>query len=250
MMGSCSVSFYEKVAEALDERGIESRIHDEVLLIPIASDVELSIESVALSENVENTLVNKITPAHVFVSRPLDSDEEEVFSSAFVGVVFSVDSAVETVNRFMATEQVVSIMSALIEGTDERLNDMPFRQDIRDPLTLRADVGDSSEICVEIEAGESTPVIKVIFSTTPVEAVEQLENTVEDIVRTLPAQPTEEEIARIYEETECHMGAEWVESIDVGVVDNFDELCDLLVVAQYMADTWEELLDPLESWDM
>lgn len=35
------MSFFEDLATALDNEGIESRVHDDVLFVPITSDLEI-----------------------------------------------------------------------------------------------------------------------------------------------------------------------------------------------------------------
>ena len=58
-----SVSFYSRIAEALDEVGIESRVVDGLLLVPIAPELEIQFQHI----EVEGGL-STIDAANVFVA--------------------------------------------------------------------------------------------------------------------------------------------------------------------------------------
>ena len=46
-----------------------------------------------------------------------------------MSVAFSVEDAVEAVARHIATDQVVTVLRDLLEGTDERIAELEFVQD-------------------------------------------------------------------------------------------------------------------------
>ena len=115
------MSFFEDIASALDAEGIESRVNDDVMFVPITSDLEIQF--------IE---IDPLLPAaNVYIAAADVDEDDEEFEAVLVSVAFSVDDAVEAVSRHIATDQVVTVLRDLLEGTDERIAELEFSQDER-----------------------------------------------------------------------------------------------------------------------
>ena len=147
------MSFFEDIASALDAEGIESRVNDDVMFVPITSDLEIQL--------VE---IDPILPAaNVYIAAADVDEDDEDFEAVLVSVAFSVDDAVEAVAKHIATDQVVTVLRDLLEGTDERIADLEFMQDEFNPNLVVAEVANDSELRVLVETVDGVPSAIVRF---------------------------------------------------------------------------------------
>lgn len=222
------MGFYEDIAAALDSEGVESRIHDDVLFVPIAPELEIQFRQVETSGRLSS-----VTAAQVFVATPEsfgggdgDSEggtlvdgalpegeaDEALFDTALVGVVFSAQAAVTEVFKHIATDEVVSVINDLLDGTDDRVADLDFSQDDTDPLLLMCPVALSSDLSVRLSVVDGEPRAEVQF------------------IAQSDAQGSAEEFAEV---------------LELGTFTDFNELFNALAVATANAEEWEELLTPV-----
>ena len=211
------MSFFEELAAALDQEGIESRGEDgasTALLVPITSDLEIHFE-----------VIDELLPAaNVYIAgADLDESDEgdEISDMVLVSVVFSVEDAVDAVIRHMATDQVVTVMRDLLEGTDERIADLEFTQSYFDPQVVTAPVAEDSEIHVLVEVVEGVATASVAF----IAGVSDMD---EDIREWAPEEP---------------------EMLELGTFTDFERLFDVLSLAADQAEAWEEQLVPFDDED-
>ena len=93
------MSFFEDIAAALDVDGIESRVHDDTMFVPITPELEIQF--------VE---IDPILPAaNVYIAAADVDEDDDDFEAVLVSVVFSVDDALDAVARHVATDQVVTV---------------------------------------------------------------------------------------------------------------------------------------------
>jgi len=259
-----SVSFYSRIAEALDEVGIESRVVDGLLLVPIAPELEIQFQHI----EVEGGL-STIDAANVFVARSddngddasaidgvigegatgeevVDEEGEESFEAALVSVVFSVEGAVEEVNKHMTTDQLVTVLHDLLEGTDDRISDLEFVQDSQDALAVSAEVGDGSLLHVQLadgDEGAQATVRFVAFGEDFDVLIEQAETELFSDDLDLD----DDERYELYQATVADIGELTKEVLELGTFTDFDLLFNALAVAQVQAREWETLLAPLDD---
>ena len=94
------MSFFEDIAAALDVDGIESRVHDDTMFVPITPELEIQF--------VE---IDPILPAaNVYIAAADVDEDDDDFEAVLVSVVFSVDDALDAVARHVATDQVVTVL--------------------------------------------------------------------------------------------------------------------------------------------
>ena len=282
------MSFYSRIAEALDEVGIESRVVDGLLLVPIAPELEIQFQHI----KVEGGL-STIDAANVFVARTdedgadgsdvenselaaavddefetdgLDSESDgdvdggedeagieeedgvndERFEAALVSVVFSVEGAVEEVNKHMTTDQLVTVLHDLLEGTDDRISNLEFVQDSRDALAVSAEVGDGSLLHVQLSDGDEGAQALVRFVAFGEDfdiLIEQAESELfsEDL------DLDDDERYELYQATVADIGELTKEVLELGTFTDFDLLFNALAVAEVQAREWESLLAPLDD---
>jgi hypothetical protein len=247
------VGFYVDIAEALDAEGIESRVNDGTLFVPVSEDLEVQF--------VDITGGTGIPGANVFLAMADVAEDDEEFEAALVGVVFSVEDAVATVARHVATDLVVGTVRDLIEGTDPRVVDLEFVQDPVEALTVSAQVGESSEIVVTFEGEEGTPTARVRFVTLGEDFEDLMDQAVAEIWDEEEDPDPEDDADGASHASEVdrqrileglvHDIADMTEEIlELGSYRDFDRLFDVLFVAQEQASAWEELLVPLEElWE-
>ena len=196
------MGFFEEIAEALDEEGIESRFNDATLFVPIAP--ELEIQFIEIDAN--------IAAANVFLARAEGFEGDDVdpeFDPTLVGVVFSVEAAVEEVSKHVATDGMINILEALLDGNDARVVDLDFEQDETDPLLVTAPIGRDSLLCVELIAEAPEPTATVQFVTFTEDNGETIE-----------------------------------EDLELGTFTDMEQLLDALEVSVVQAENWEDLLVP------
>lgn len=230
------MSFYEDLAAALDDIGFESRVNDDVLFVPITSDVELQF--------VE---IDPILPAaNVYVAAPGECDEESEFEAALVGVVFSVEDAVKTVIDQVNTDQVVTLLRDLLDGTDERIADLVFEQDAEVPSVVTADVTDTSTVVVAIEVIDEEPTATVSFVSVGDHFGALMQRAREEL-DAIGDGIEEEDRPLLLQELAMRVGEATEERLHLGSFQDFDRLFDVLALAAEKAEDWEEQLVPLED---
>ncbi len=147
------MSFFENIAAALDAEGIESRVNDDTMFVPITADLEIQF--------VE---IDQLLPAaNVYIAAADVDEDDEDFEAVLVSVAFSVEDAVEAVARHIATDQVVTVLRDLLEGTDERIAELEFVQDEFNPNLVVAEVANDSELRVLVETVDGVPSAIVRF---------------------------------------------------------------------------------------
>nr|VDG61737.1 Uncharacterised protein [Streptococcus thermophilus] len=144
------MSFFEDIAAGLDREGIESRVHDDTMFVPITSEVEIHFVEID----------PHLPAANVYIAAADVDEDDEDFEAVLVSVVFSVEGAVDTVARHMATDQIITVLRDLLEGTDERIGDLEFFQDPIDPHLVRAEVGENAELHVQVEVTDGTRALR------------------------------------------------------------------------------------------
>jgi hypothetical protein len=227
------MSFFEEIAAALDQDGIESRVHDDTMFVPITSDLEIQF--------VE---IDALMPAaNVYIAAADVDEDDEDFEAVLVSVVFSVADAVGTVARHVATDQVVTVLRDLLEGTDERIGDLEFFQDAVNANLVRAEVGENSELQVLVEVVGETPTAAVEFLTVGPHQDDLLDGVIDEFWESdAEAVLSEEDKQRLFG------GADVVDEVlDLGSFTDFDRLFDVLSLAADQAEDWEEQLLPFDD---
>ncbi|MBF4553264.1 hypothetical protein ACUY3M_04105 [Corynebacterium suicordis] len=235
------MGFYEDIAEALDSEDIESRIAEDTLFVPIAPELEIQfslIQGVGAAESIQ--------AANVFVAMADVSDEDEQFDAALVGVVFSVEAAVREVAKYMAMDQVISVLNELLEGDDERLDELEFEQDPYEPFVVYASVGEDSVLIVELSSEGAAPTGNVSFVTYGDDFDELLEQATEELIED-DEDVTESEKQEIFRSAVADVGEQTREVLELGTFEDFEAMFDALAVAAQQAYDWEEMLVPLDD---
>ena len=218
----------ELIAAALDREGIESRISGEALYVPISPDVDLRCEE-----------INSDIPAanvYVAVANTAPGDDASDDDAMLVTAIFTVEDAVDTVNFHVATDQAVTIIRDLLDGSDARIADLDFEQDDEDPTLLSADVGESSSLEVVTTVDSSSPSVSVAFVTyiDPDDADDTDEpddtDDSDDLDDTdLDASENDDDLSDDVA----------VEVMDLGVFKDYDTVFNVLSVAVDQAENWE-----------
>lgn len=229
------MSFFEDIAAALDENGIESRVNDDVMFVPINSDVDIQL--------VE---IDPILPAaNVYIAAADVDEDDENFEATLVGVVFSVEDAVAMVAEHVATDQVVTVLEDLVEGTDERIGDLEFYEDDSTSHLVRADVGENSELQVFVEVIGGVPTAIVHFVTLGIDYDEVIDEAIDELWESDgDAELTEEDRQRLFNDLQDEVGDEVMQ---LGIFTDFDRLFDVLSLAADQAEDWENQLAPLDD---
>lgn len=232
------MSFFEDIAAALDTEGIESRVHDDTMFVPITSDLE--IQFVEIDPH--------LPAANVYIAAADVDEDDENFEAVLVSVVFSVEDAVATVGRHVATDQVVTVLRDLLEGTDERIGDLEFYQDAVNANLVRAEVGANSELRVLVEVIDGVPSAMVQF----VAIGESFEDLIDQAIDELwesdgDAQLSEEDRQRMFADLTAEAELATDEVLDLGVFPDFDRLFDVISLAADQAEDWEEQLVPFDE---
>ncbi|WKK61304.1 hypothetical protein QYQ98_09880 [Corynebacterium sp. P3-F1] len=233
------MSFFEDIAAGLDREGIESRVHDETMFVPITSDVEIHFVEID----------PHLPAANVYIAAADVDEDDDEFETVLVSVVFSVEDAVQTAVKHMATDQVITVLSDLLEGTDERIGDLDFFQDPVDPNLVRAEVGDNAELHVQVELKDGTPCAAVTFVALP----ESYDDLLDDAIGELwesdgDAELTDEDREKLFATLQAEAINE-VETLDLGTFFDFDRLFDVLSLAADHAEDWEAQLLPFDDDD-
>ncbi|OEY23305.1 hypothetical protein A0K93_03665 [Corynebacterium sp. BCW_4722] len=231
------MSFFEDIAAALDREGIESRVGGDTMFVPMTAALE--IQFVEIDPH--------LPAANVYIAAADVDEDDEDFEAVLVAVVFSVEDAVAAVAEHMATDQVVTVLRDLLEGTDERIGDLEFFQDHLNPQQVRAEVGENAELQVVVEAVDGVPCAKVTFVALP----DDYDDVIEDAEGELwesdgDAELTEEDRARLFDAIHNEAVAD-AERLELGSFTDFDRLFDVLSLAADQAEDWEAQLLPVDD---
>lgn len=219
------MNFLELIAAALDREGIESRISGEALYVPISPDVDLRCEE-----------INSDIPAanvYVAVANTAPGDDASDDDAMLVTAIFTVEDAVDTVNFHVATDQAVTIIRDLLDGSDARIADLDFEQDDEDPTLLSADVGESSSLEVVTTVDSSSPSVSVAFVTyiDPDDA-----DDTDDVDDSDDLDDTDLDASENDDDLSDDVA---VEVMDLGVFKEYDTVFNVLSVAVDQAENWE-----------
>ncbi|OFP21122.1 DNA primase [Corynebacterium sp. HMSC066C02] len=243
------MSFFEDIASALDGEGIESRVNDDVMFVPITSDLEIQF--------VE---IDPILPAaNVYIAAADVDEDDEDFEAVLVSVAFSVDDAVEAVSRHIATDQVVTVLRDLLEGTDERIAELEFLQDEFNPNLVVAEVANDSELRVLVETIDGVPSAIVRFLSFDFDE-EELDELEDEAISKLwdidsPEDMSEEEHVAIFGDADDEDGGLApiievpAEALELGTYTDFDRLFDVLSLVSDQALDWEAQLVSIDDDD-
>ncbi|MGJ0184927.1 hypothetical protein [Corynebacterium glyciniphilum] len=240
------MGFYEDVAESLDSEGIESRVNDGTLFVPVSTDLEIQFVE------IEDGVPGGLSAANVFLAMADVAEDDEDFEAALVGVVFSVDDAVATVARHVATDLVVGVIRDLIDGTDSRIVDLQFEQDASDALRVSAEIGESAELVVTLDGESVEPTAHVEFISLGEGFEDLMDQAIAEVWDdgALSEEYSEMERQAMFRGLVANVADMSEEVLDLGQYTDFDRLFDVLALAQKQASHWESLLVPLETlWE-
>lgn len=243
------MSFFEDIASALDGEGIESRVNDDVMFVPITSDLEIQF--------VE---IDPLLPAaNVYIAAADVDEDDEDFEAVLVSVAFSVEDAVEAVSRHIATDQVVTVLRDLLEGTDERIAELEFVQDEFNPNLVVAEVANDSELRVLVETIDGVPSAVVRFLSFDFDE-EELDELEDEAISKLwdietPEDLSGEERVALFGDAEDADGGLApiievpAEALELGTYTDFDRLFDVLSLVSDQALDWEAQLVSIDDSD-
>lgn len=241
------MSFFEDIASALDAEGIESRVNDDVMFVPITSDLEIQF--------IE---IDPLLPAaNVYIAAADVAEDDEEFEAVLVSVAFSVDDAVEAVARHIATDQVVTVLRDLLEGTDERIAELEFVQDDFNPNLVVAEVANDSELRVLVETVDGTPcaVVRFVAFDFDEEEYEELED---EAIHELWENEGigmlgEDERLALLTAGDIDLTGPIIEvpaeTLELGTYTDFDRLFDVLGLVAEQAHDWEAQLVAFDDSD-
>lgn len=231
------MSFFEDIAASLDRDGIESRVGGDTLFVPMTAALELQFVEID----------PHLPAANVYIAAADVAEDDDDFEAVLVAVVFSVEDAVAAVAEHMATDQVITVLRDLLEGTDERIGDLEFFHDHLNPNQVRAEVGDNAELQVVVEAVDGVPRAKVTFVALP----EDYDDVLDDAEGELwesdgDAELSEEDRTRLFDVIHDEAVAD-AERLELGSFTDFDRLFDVLSLAADQAEDWEAQLVPVDD---
>ncbi len=241
------MSFFEDIANALDADGIESRVNDDVMFVPITSDLEIQF--------VE---IDPLLPAaNVYIAAADVDEDDDEFEAVLVSVAFSVDDAVEAVARHIATDQVVTVLRDLLEGTDERIAELEFVQDEFNPNLVVAEVANDSELRVLVEVVDGIPsaIVRFVAFDFNEDDYDDLEG--EAIAKLWEAEGVgalnEEERFALLSAGDVDIAGPVIEvpaeTLELGTYTDFDRLFDVLNLVSDQALEWESQLVAFDEGD-
>lgn len=234
------MSFFEDIASALDAEGIESRVNEDVMFVPITSDLEIQF--------VE---IDPLLPAaNVYIAAADVDEDDEEFEAVLVSVAFSVEDAVEAVSRHIATDQVVTVLRDLLEGTDERIAELEFDQDELNPHLVVAEVGNDSELRVLVETIDGVPsaIVRFLAFDFDEEDIEELEDEAVTEMWQVDEEGEdldENERLALFGNTasdDIPIVEVPAEALELGTYTDFDRLFDVLGLVSEQALDWEAQL--------
>ena len=229
------MNFLELIAAALDREGIESRISGGALFVPISPDVDLRCEE-----------INSDVPAanvYVAVANTASGDDASDDDAMLVTAIFTVEDAVDSVNFHVATDQAVTIIRDLLDGSDARIADLDFDQDDEDPTLLSADVGKSSSLEVVTTVDSASPSVSVAFVTyiDPDDADDSGDSDdVDDADESDDIDISDgDDLDASESDDDFRDDDVAVEFMDLGVFKDYDTVFNVLSVAVDQAENWE-----------
>lgn len=236
------MSFFEDIATALDAEGIESRVHDDIMFVPITSDLEIQFQE-----------IDPLLPAaNVYIAAADVDEDDEEFEAVLVSVAFSVADALDAVARHIATDQVVTVLRDLLEGTDERIAELEFAQDEFNPNLVVAEVANDSELRVLVESvdGEPCAVVRFVAFDFDEEEFEELED---ESIHELW------ELGDDFDDDRLELLSDGLgegpvieipaETLELGTYTDFDRLFDVLGLVSEQALDWEAQLVSFDDDD-
>ncbi len=232
------MSFFETIAAELDREGIESRVNEDTLFVPITNDLE--VQFVTLSE--------ELPAAEVYVAAADSDDIDDEFEAVLVSVVFSADDAVQAVQHHIATDQVVSLLRLLLEGDDRRLEELQFEQDPEEATLLTAEIGECSYIEVFVTAKGNQPQATVRFVTQDINLDELVDQVIEEFWDSdTETVLTDDDRRRMFAELYADAQSLRNEMMTLGTFTETEKLLDVLAFAVTHAEDWEEQLSPVDD---
>ena len=227
------MSFFEQIAAALDREGIESRVNDDTLFVPITSDLE--VQFVTIDED--------IPAAEVYVAAADVDDEDDEFEAVLVSAVFSVEDAVAAVAHHVATDQVVGLLRTLLDGDDDRIADLEFEQDPEEATLVTSEVGTSSLVQVLVTAHNNEPSAHVRFISQDA----NLDDIVDQAIAEFWDSDTEtvltdDDRRKMFADLYSDIQALRNEVLTLGTFRDFDKLMDVLALVVDRAEEWEDQL--------
>lgn len=227
------MSFFEQIAAALDREGIESRVNDDTLFVPITSDLE--VQFVTIDED--------IPAAEVYVAAADVDDEDDEFEAVLVSAVFSVEDAVAAVAHHVATDQVVGLLRTLLDGDDDRIADLEFEQDPEEATLVTSEVGTSSLVQVLVTAHNNEPSAHVRFISQDANLDDIVDQAIaefwdSDTETVLTDDDRRKMFADLYSDIQTLRN----EVLTLGTFKDFDKLMDVLALVVDRAEEWEDQL--------
>ena len=232
------MSFFEQIAAALDREGIESRVNDDTLFVPITSDLE--VQFVTIDED--------IPAAEVYVAAADVDDEDDEFEAVLVSAVFSVEDAVAAVAHHVATDQVVGLLRTLLDGDDDRIADLEFEQDPEEATLVTSEVGTSSLVQVLVTAHNNEPSAHVRFISQDANLDDIVDQAIaefwdSDTETVLTDDDRRKMFADLYSDIQTLRN----EVLTLGNFKDFDNLMDVLALVVDRAEEWEDQLAPVDD---
>ncbi|OHR32547.1 hypothetical protein HMPREF3042_06340 [Corynebacterium sp. HMSC074C05] len=232
------MSFFEQIAAALDREGIESRVNDDTLFVPITSDLE--VQFVTIDED--------IPAAEVYVAAADVDDEDDEFEAVLVSAVFSVEDAVAAVVHHVATDQVVGLLRTLLDGDDDRIADLEFEQDPEEATLVTSEVGTSSLVQVLVTAHNNEPSAHVRFISQDANLDDIVDQAIaefwdSDTETVLTDDDRRKMFADLYSDIQTLRN----EVLTLGTFKDFDKLMDVLALVVDRAEEWEDQLAPVDD---
>lgn len=232
------MSFFEQIAAALDREGIESRVNDDTLFVPITSDLE--VQFVTIDED--------IPAAEVYVAAADVDDEDDEFEAVLVSAVFSVEDAVAAVAHHVATDQVVGLLRTLLDGDDDRIADLEFEQDPEEATLVTSEVGTSSLVQVLVTAHNNEPSAHVRFISQDANLDDIVDQAIaefwdSDTETVLTDDDRRKMFADLYSDLQTLRN----EVLTLGTFKDFDKLMDVLALVVDRAEEWEDQLAPVDD---
>ena len=232
------MSFFEQIAAALDREGIESRVNDDTLFVPITSDLE--VQFVTIDED--------IPAAEVYVAAADVDDEDDEFEAVLVSAVFSVEDAVAAVAHHVATDQVVGLLRTLLDGDDDRIADLEFEQDPEEATLVTSEVGTSSLVQVLVTAHNNEPSEHVRFISQDANLDDIVDQAIaefwdSDTETVLTDDDRRKMFADLYSDIQTLRN----EVLTLGTFKDFDKLMDVLALVVDRAEEWEDQLAPVDD---